>query len=982
MRLAILALVAACTSYTSVIAQTPIATEQIDEILLSYKPNKSVYAKPSVEKAEVDESGRTVNITFNDATAYIPLTRAQIEGLKEQIRQALPEQYAKYKIAMTATGRDFEALAIDAPRVVVAPQEKKPFVTHIDAEPAPKGLDDVNIALWQSHGRYFNQDLNDWSWQRPRLYQTCEDLFTQSFVMPFLMPMLENAGAYVMSPRERDVSTLEYIIDNDTAASGYAETDGKQSWSMAPNVGFAYNGAKLLTGQNPFAAGTARMVSATKNKKDAAAVASWDTEIAQPGNYAVYVSYQTLPNSATDAVYTINAADGPHDVRVNQKMGGGTWIYLGHYPFNAGKGDKPRVTLSNRSNDSKSVITADAVKIGGGMGNVARTPLTPKDPTVNYTPKTSGYPRFTEGSRYWLQWAGAPDSVYTPKNNTNDYTDDYSSRGYWVNWLTGGSSVLPDQPGLNIPIDLSFAFHSDAGITSDDRIIGTLGIYYTNNRDTYANGTSRLAARDLTNSVMTNIVEDVRATCEPDWIRRGMWDKNYAEARVPEVPTMLLELLSHQNFADMKYGLDPTFRFVVSRGIYKGMLKYIAQRDRRPYVVQPLPVRNMALLGGEDGNYRLSWTERVDSLEPSAIPTYYIIEERIGDNAGFSRLAKVDSTYFDITVTDSDIHSYRVIAGNDGGWSFPSEVLALCYKPGAPQVMVVNGFTRVSGPDVIDTETVRGFVDERDPGVPYIQDISFVGSQYESRSDIPWATNEIAGTGASRSDFEDKVIAGNTFDYVALHGEAISHAGYGFISSSVEAFIENGTSAPVVDLILGNQKEIITGTGRYGSKFKTFSAPLQSRLRAYTSAGGNLCVSGSYLATDLWNNPFSTDSVKEADCAFAKSVLGCSWRSGNATKIPQIQGVASKYKMFDTLEFSFYNDRNTQRYGAVAPDAISPSADGCCPILKYVHTDFTAGTAYASPTHRAVTIGVPFETIISKDSRNQLMNDILKFLTK
>jgi len=37
---------------------------------------------------------------------------------------------------------------------------------------------------------------------------------------------------------------------------------------------------------------------------------------------------------------------------------------------------------------------------------------------------------------------------------------------------------------------------------------------------------------------------------------------------------MLLELLSHQNLADMKYGIDPRFKFLVSRAIYKGMLRY------------------------------------------------------------------------------------------------------------------------------------------------------------------------------------------------------------------------------------------------------------------------------------------------------------------------------------------------------------------------------------------------------------------------
>ena len=36
----------------------------------------------------------------------------------------------------------------------------------------------------------------------------------------------------------------------------------------------------------------------------------------------------------------------------------------------------------------------------------------PSIPFIKYRPEISGYPRYTEGSRYWLQWAGAPDSVY------------------------------------------------------------------------------------------------------------------------------------------------------------------------------------------------------------------------------------------------------------------------------------------------------------------------------------------------------------------------------------------------------------------------------------------------------------------------------------------------------------------------------------------------------------------------------------------
>lgn len=134
----------------------------------------------------------------------------------------------------------------------------------------------------------------------------------------------------------------------------------------------------------------------------------------------------------------------------------------------------------------------------------------------------SGYPRFTEGARYWLQWAGVPDSVYSPSHGVNDYNDDYRCRGLWVNYLAGGSSVIPGKAGLNIPVDLSFAFHSDAGTTKNDDIIGTLGIYCTKG-DKYANGTDRMNSRQLTDMVMSNICGDVRAQFDSKWIRRGMW---------------------------------------------------------------------------------------------------------------------------------------------------------------------------------------------------------------------------------------------------------------------------------------------------------------------------------------------------------------------------------------------------------------------------------------------------------------------------
>ena len=102
-------------------------------------------------------------------------------------------------------------------------------------------------------------------------------------------------------------------------------------------------------------------------------------------------------------------------------------------------------------------------------------------------------------------------------------------------------------------------------------------------------------------------------------------------------------------------------------------------------------------------------------------------------------------------------------------------------------MLVVNGFDRVSGPADFVADSIAGFYDPKDHGVPYLNDISFIGSQYEFRRSKPWTDDDAPGFGASRANYETKVIAGNSFDYPALHGQSIVKAGYSFVSSSDES---------------------------------------------------------------------------------------------------------------------------------------------------------------------------------------------------
>ncbi|MDZ7634567.1 MAG: hypothetical protein U5L72_09090 [Bacteroidales bacterium] len=431
--------------------------------------------------------------------------------------------------------------------------------------------------------------------------------------------------------------------------------------------------------------------------------------------------------------------------------------------------------------------------------------------SVTYSWKLSGKPRIFQAARYWLQYAGMPDTlVYTRNKGKNDYNDDYMSRAEWVNYLLRepGTGVMT---GMGIPVDLSLAFHTDAGVTPDDSIIGTLGIYSTlSNQGLFPDGTSRLASRDLTDIIQTQIVKDIHVLFNPEWTRRGLWDRSYYEARKPDVPAMLLELLSHQNLADQRYGLDPRFRFHVSRAVYKGILRYLATASGTGYVVQPLPVSHMALAPLEGRRVRLSWEPVNDPLESTAAPSSYRVYLRTG-TGGFDNGTPVAGTTYDVELPAYDnIYSFRVTAVNDGGESFASETVSVGLRSESDgTVLIVNGFDRISGPAWFDRDGMAGVAWWEDRGVADHYNFVNVGDQYDFERRSPWTDDDNAGWGSSYSDSEGRIVAGNTFDFPYVHGVSVMAAGKSFISVSDEVFNnEDFDLGPwcMVDLVFGEEK--------------------------------------------------------------------------------------------------------------------------------------------------------------------------------
>lgn len=942
----------------------------VKERLTDYFGRYTATAKistPKLKSVDIDYERKTIAIHASESFAYQPFRPETVEAVYNQVKELLPGPVHYYRLTIFADGKPIEELIPNIYRNKNKDKERMSLKTDYKGaawvknisrpNEISRGLQDRHIAIWQSHGNYFKNDKNEWGWQRPRLFCTTEDLFTQSFVLPYVIPMLENAGAIVYTPRERNTQKNEIIVDNDTPnASLYLEVGSKKAhWATAPIKGFAQKKAIYRDGENPFTDGTCRFITTERKKKKNKdqAFAEWVPTLPEKGEYAVYVSYRTLPNSVSDAKYLVFHNGGVTEFKVNQKIGGGTWVYLGTFEFDKGNNDYGMVVLSNESSEH-GVVCADAVRFGGGMGNIARGG------------KISGLPRYLEGARYSAQWAGMPYEVYAGRKGENDYADDINTRSNTINYLSGGSVYNPQQPGLGIPLEMTMALHSDAGCSKTDELIGSLGIYTTDfNNGKLNTGIDRYASRDLADILLTQIQKDIYSSYNLSWTRRSMWNRNYSETRLPATPSTIIELLSHQNFADMQLGHDPNFKFTVGRAIYKGILQFVAGQHDKEYVVQPLPVSNFAIRFGKKKNtLELSWKGENDPQEPTAQPREYIVYTRIG-YGGFDNGTLVSKTSHTVKIEPGLVYSFKVTAVNRGGESFPSEILsAYKAKRERERVLIINGFDRVSGPAVINTFDKAGFDLEQDPGVPYLSNISFSGAQIGF--DRAQAGKEGEGSlGYSGRELEGMKIAGNTFDYPFIHGKAIQAAGkYSFVSCSDEA-VENGTVTledyPVVDYILGMEKE----DPAHKVYYKTFSSAMQRIITSYCQSGGNLFVSGAYVGSDM--------SGTQGNREFTEKILKYGYQNSMTDKSSnRINGLGRT--------ITIPRMPNETSYAVPAPDCIVP-VDTAFPVFTYVPGNQSAGIAYKG-NYRTFVLGFPFESIQSEADRATIMAGILGFFTQ
>lgn len=758
------------------------------------------------------------------------------------------------------------------------------------------GLSGKVTYLHAGHGITANNlTTGSWSFQRGETFEIIEDLGNQD-QMTYLADYLFRAGATVVPLRPVGHQPNEVVLDNDDPGVSFVG-----GWSNSSSTIFYGSPGDL-----PY-----RFASTSLTET---AYARYRPTIPSAGFYPVYCWTRNGSDRAVDHLYRVAHAGGITEVTVNHRLVGNGLVYLGTYYFDAGTAGY--VDISNRSSATGSVVIADMIRFGNGMGDIDRGG------------GISGYRREDEAGLYWVKWhvdrsQGVAESEYRTSTDDGTATVSLSPRyAEYMNREAGGS--LSDR--------VFVSYHSNA---SGGR--GTVSLYNGNNNINTRTPNQFLLASSTGQEINDDLVAQ-NGLFEHNWFDRGTnttldrsdiefgeINNNYIN---DEFDATIVEVAFHDNQLDAELMRDPKVRDAVARATYQGMIKYFRGVDGNttPATALPTSVTGVRAESNAVGSVTLSWV-------PPASNSY------LGDPAtGYRIYASTNGYAFDggtvvaggatttVTLTGYDPNTpyyFRVVATNAGGESPPSEVMAVLPKGGPKQVLIVSGFDRLA-------RTLN-------PTQPF-------------------------GSGGNTIE-RVRPRQSNSRDYTIQVASAIQAArpGIRFNSTSNEAVISGAVN-------LADYDSVIWILGEESTADRTFDATEQTLVTQFINAGGNFFTSGAEIAWDL-------DQQNNGRPFFENTLKG-NYVSDDANTY-NVTGAAGG--VFAGLSFSFDNgalfynsefpDVINPQAGALAAMTYSGGTGGNAAITVAP----TAGRG------AIVVFGFPFETITTAANRAAVMDRVLGF---
>jgi len=553
-------------------------------------------------------------------------------------------------------------------------------------------LSGKTVYVSAGHGLTWVSSLG-WRTQRGNTHDLVEDFISSETIAHYLIPYLRNMGAYVVPVRESGLNPNLVIVDD-----GGATAEGTVTTSADP-TGYGDSVLPIVDETNPFTSGTSLVFDSATTETGRMV---WTFDVPESGAYNVYVGYVQDASRASDAHYIVRHAGGEAHYHLDQRRHGSTWVLLGRFYFYAGQSAEfGSIVLANDSADAGSTLSADAVRIGGGVGRIDRGG------------GANGRPMFENNSRYAAQLNGAPTSVYNYSSSA-DGSDDVGTRSRFSAWdhEDGEDAVY-------------IAWHTNA---FDGTAHGTSSFAYgPSSFGPLSEFSGVSGSLELMDAVHNEMVGDFRAVWQDDWQDRGQHTAYFGEVNPnhnPEMPAVLFEIAFHDEANDADALRDPRFRRLAARAIAQGVAKYFAARDGAGLTLPPEPPVKVRAQQSVAGTVRLSWAPPVSDAAAGDAPTGYRVY-RSRDGLAFDDGVDVSATDHELVIEERETVYVRITSTNAGGESLPSRVVGARHSPtGRAQVLVVAGFERLDGNMLIPNDLTayaldtieRGFIDRINDG--------------------------------------------------------------------------------------------------------------------------------------------------------------------------------------------------------------------------------------------------------------------------
>jgi N-acetylmuramoyl-L-alanine amidase len=508
------------------------------------------------------------------------------------------------------------------------------------------GLRNKTVFVSAGHGWYWSSTLGQYRTQRPEYpndpYPSgegiVEDFNNAEIVNQYLLQYLWNAGADAWTVRERSLITEMHVVDDVSPAFS---VEGVWNTGTPDGYGGSHRYASSVT-SSPFV------------------TATWTFTPAASAEFAVYVWYPNVANRTPAARYFVEHAGGTTVVTITQQRDGINWRYIGTYPFRGGV--PGRLRLTNQSIIPGATVLADAVRIGGGIG----------DTIVGGALGVSGKPRWEEQARQYAKWIGLPDA---------DDLNDVIVRPIFSEWESESGEDA---------IYISYHTNGYNGYNTTAR--GT---------ETYIHSFEPTPNSDiLQDYIHAELLQDTHLGWEPTWPDRGQKSADLGELRLLEtMPGVLIENGYHDSPADVEAAKDPRFNLLSARAIYQGIVRYWNSQDANvPLVFLPEPPTHLRVRNSGPGQVTLAWqpgpTDATGLLGHAA--TAYRVYTST-DGFGWGNAISTTSTSLALSgLAPGQLVFVRVTGVNQGGESFPTPVLAarVAASSVAP-MLIVYGFDRI-----------------------------------------------------------------------------------------------------------------------------------------------------------------------------------------------------------------------------------------------------------------------------------------------